>query len=186
MPTGTPRTYYRELLEGAKNAAALQSRDGLPARLVLDIRGPELLECLSFRPFLVKPNREELAATMNRPLDDDASLLAAMRELNHAGAEWVLVTAGGTPAWLTSGAETWRITPPAGVKVVNPIGCGDSVAAGIAVGLLEGCDAQGCVALGMGAAAANLERMECARFESPRARDLAEGVKSQRVAGGGS
>ncbi|HVJ68632.1 MAG TPA: PfkB family carbohydrate kinase, partial [Caulifigura sp.] len=80
LPTDTPRSYYRELLESASSAPALGSSGGQPARLVLDIRGSELLECLSFRPFLVKPNREELAATVGRPLEDDAALVAAMRE----------------------------------------------------------------------------------------------------------
>ncbi len=181
LPNGTPRTFYSELIDAAAGAPALQSNQGQATKLVLDIRGPELLDCLGFRPFLVKPNREELAGTLGRPLDDDASLLVAMRELNAAGAEWVLVTAGGSTAWLTGAAETWRITPPAGVEIVNPIGCGDSVAAGVAVGLLEGLDVHGCVALGMGAAAANLERMECARFESLRARSLADKVVSGRV-----
>lgn len=178
LPTDTPRRYYRDLLTSVGDSAPALGRRGKgPARLILDVRGPELLECLTFRPFLIKPNREELATTVGRPLDDDSDLLAAMRELNAAGAEWVLVTNGGSPAWLTSSKETWRISPPADVSVVNPIGCGDSVAAGAAVGLLEGLPALQGVALGLGAAAANLERMECARFESERARRWAAEVQ---------
>jgi tagatose 6-phosphate kinase len=185
LPTDTPRTYYRELLEAVRETSPALRRDGNgPARLVLDIRGPELLDCLSFRPFLVKPNREELAATVGRALDDDEDVLAAMRELNAAGAEWVLVTNGGAAAWLTSSSTTFRVEPPRGINVVNPIGCGDSVAAGVAAGLVEQLSPEQCVALGLGAAAANLERMECARFESARARALAAGTVVEARPGG--
>ncbi len=184
LPNGTPRSFYRELLDAAREQApALAGASATAARLVLDIRGPELLETLPFRPFLVKPNREELAATVGHSLADDAALVAAMRGLNAQGAEWVLVTSGGQPAWLTGQGQVWRGTPPTGIAVVNPIGCGDSVAAGVAVGLAEGADPQACVALGFGAAAANLERMECARFPGERARELGQQVKFERIGG---
>jgi fructose-1-phosphate kinase PfkB-like protein len=182
LPTDTPRSFYRDLLASAAGSPAMESNGG-SARLVFDFRGPELMECLSFGPFLVKPNREELASTVGRSLKDDAALLAAMRELNRAGAKWVLVTNGGARAWLTSLEETWQVGPPEGVKLVNPIGCGDSVAAGIAVGVAEERSIQECVALGFGAAAANLERMECARFPESRARELATRTSWQRVEG---
>jgi len=183
LPTDTPRSYYRDLLASSANAPALKWSADRPANLVFDFRGPELLECLSFRPFLVKPNREELAATVGRSLEDGPTLLAAMRELNEAGAEWVLVTQGSEAVWLTGRGETWRVRPPAGMNVVNPIGCGDSVAAGVAVGLSNGLPVRDCVSLGIGAAAANLERMECARFEKSRAQELMEGAAWERVEG---
>jgi tagatose 6-phosphate kinase len=186
LPAETPRSYYRELLESIPTASSTMGADrSNPSRLVLDIRGPELLDCLAFRPFLVKPNREELATTVGRPLDDDRSLLAAMKELNERGAEWVLVTQGDRPAWLTSRNETCRVHPASGALVVNPIGCGDSVAAGIAVGLHQRRDIASCVSLGLGAAAANLERLECARFSFDRAQELSQTVRVERWGGSG-
>ena len=173
LPIETPKSCYRELLQASADSPALKTSNGEPARLVLDVRGPELLNCLAFHPVLVKPNREELATTLGRGLDDDAALVAAMRELNHKGAEWVLVTDGGRAAWLSGLNQVWRVQPPTGVEVVNPIGCGDSVAAGVAAGLAERREIRDCVALGLGSAAANLEQMECARFDSARARELA-------------
>ncbi|MBX3441677.1 MAG: 1-phosphofructokinase family hexose kinase [Planctomyces sp.] len=179
LPEGAPRNYYAQLFEAAaSDCPALSSS---PARVVLDIRGPELLACLPNRPFLVKPNREELAATLQRPLDDDRSLLDGMRELNRAGAEWVLVTQGGEPAWLASERDLHRIRPPRGLRVVNPIGCGDCVAAGVACGLSRNLDPVECVRLGMAAAAANLEQMSSARFDALRVRELAAQVVVEPV-----
>ena len=45
LPEGTPSGLYRDLLART------------PGRAVLDARGPELLEALPGKPFLVKPNR---------------------------------------------------------------------------------------------------------------------------------
>jgi tagatose 6-phosphate kinase len=180
LPNGTPKDFYRRLLDrAASNCPALKT-DG-STKLVLDIRGPELLECLSRRPLLVKPNREELGATVGRRLGTDADLLAAMREINSAGAEWVLVTSGPDAAWLTSASETWRVTPPQGIANVNPIGCGDCVAAGIAFGLSQGMPVTECVRLGQATAAANLEQMTSARFAANRVRELLTATNCERV-----
>lgn len=175
LPTGASRDYYRQLILRAPSSPSM-TRTAAHARLVLDIRGPELQACLPLRPFLVKPNREELATTVGRSLPNENAVLAAMKELNQAGAEWVLVTNGQDPAFLTSRTAFYRLRPPEGAKVVNPIGCGDSVAAGIAWGLSQNLEAPECVRLGFGAAAANLEQMSSARFQRQRAEDLAAGV----------
>src|SRR5690606_34472842 len=80
--------------------------------VILDVRGPELLAALPHKPLLVKPNREELAATVDRTLLGDTDVIAAMRELNAAGAQWVLVTDGPRPALLSSSDQLWQVTPP--------------------------------------------------------------------------
>jgi 1-phosphofructokinase family hexose kinase len=176
LPAGVSRDLYRRLILSSPGCKALDAIDGF-TRMVLDLRGPELLHCLPFRPFLVKPNREELSMTVDQQLDSDSDLLNAMRGLNQRGAQWVLVTSGGDAAWLTSSSETYRIVPPSDVKVVNPIGCGDSVAAGVACGLHQEMEPLECVRLGFGAAAANLERMTSARFAQKRAIELAGRVQ---------
>jgi tagatose 6-phosphate kinase len=123
LPVGTPPGYYRDLLTRTSGKA------------ILDARGPELLEALPARPFLVKPNRSELRQTLNRELRDDAELFDALREINERGAEWVVVTDGGNPVYARSHQQLYRLQPPP-TEVVNPIGCGDCMAAGIAQGLL--------------------------------------------------
>jgi tagatose 6-phosphate kinase len=125
LPTGTPSSYYRELVEQT------------PGKVVLDARGPELLEALSARPFVVKPNRGELGQTLGRDLRADAALFDALREINERGAEWVVVTEGGNPVYARSGQHLYRLEAPR-CEVINPIGCGDSMAAGIAQGLAKG------------------------------------------------
>lgn len=122
LPESTPRDYFRRLLERTS------------AKTVLDIRGAELEETLTLRPFVVKPNREELARTVGRELASDEDLVAAMSEIRHRGAEWVVVSQGPAPLLALGPEGLVRIEIPK-VKVVNPIGCGDCLAAGIAAGI---------------------------------------------------
>ena len=123
LPMGTPATFYKSLLERT------------PFPVVLDARGPELEAALVCRPRVVKPNREELAATVGRALPDRASTLSAMRSLIERGAGSVVVTQGKGPVWIMEGASAWELTPPEVAPVINPIGSGDCLAAGLALRL---------------------------------------------------
>lgn len=155
--------------------------ESLEVPVILDIRGPELHAALRHRPLLVKPNREELAATVGRPLASDDDLLRAMREVNDLGAQWVLVTSGGGPAWLASARECHRFTPPA-VDVVNPIGCGDSVAAGIAVAVARGEEVVEAVRYGLAAGADNATRLLPARLDRDNLGRLYDRIGHERIA----
>ncbi|MHC4178210.1 MAG: 1-phosphofructokinase family hexose kinase [Planctomycetota bacterium] len=119
LPVSAPASLYRDLMENT------------PCPAVLDFRGEGLLSVLDLKLLVVKPNREELARTVSHRLDDDDSLLAAMRSLNRRGAQWVVITEGAAPVWVTSASNTYRLHPPPADEVVNPIGCGDCMAAAI-------------------------------------------------------
>ena len=162
-PHGTPATLYRDLLSDV----------AVPC--VLDIRGAELLAALECSPYVVKPNRDELAATLGRDLSTDKLLLDAMRELNRRGAQWVVVTDGAKPVWITSRDASYRIAPPQ-IEVVNPIGCGDCLAAGIAWGAEQGLPPVDSVRLGIATAAENAARLLPARIDASRVRSLAAAI----------
>ena len=163
---------------------------GPPA--VLDVRGPELIAALAHQPLLVKPNRQELEVTVGRSLRTTDDLIAAMRELVEAGAQWVLTTDGGGPAYLTNGQAIWRMTPPSS-DVVNPIGCGDCLAAGIAVfldaeevkataGSRQTPDVVLATRFGMAASAVNLVDLLPARLTLEAAERKLQDVTSDRIA----
>jgi 1-phosphofructokinase family hexose kinase len=172
LAAGVPATFYRDLLADT------------PGRIVVDARGPELLALLEAerKPFLVKPNREELAKTVGRPLATEADLHAAMRELNERGAEWVIVTQGASAVYASARGELWQAVPPPVAEVVNPIGCGDCLAAGIAVGLDAGCDVVDALRLGIAAASENLRSPLPARIERAAVERLLETVECRRLA----
>jgi len=170
LPAGAPSEYYRDLMRGCS------------ARVILDVRGAELLAALDARPWLVKPNREELARTLQADLTSDAALIDAMRELNRRGAEWVVVTRGPSATWATSGGQVYRARPPA-CEVVNPIGCGDALCAGIAWSIDRGEGPLEALRMGMGAAADNLGQLLPCRLDPRRVRELAGRVEVRPFSG---
>ena len=150
LTEGCPKDYFRRLLEKSR------------ARSILDIRGAELNEALITKPFVVKPNREELARTVGRNLDSTDDLLAAMAELRVRGAEWVVVSHGAEPL-LAMGPDGLLQIESARVTVRNPIGCGDCLAAGIAAGLDRGLPMPDALRIGVRAAGENAVNLLPAR-----------------------
>ena len=55
-----------------------------------------------------------------------------------ARGQWVVVSQGKHAVWASSISNCYRLQPPTLAAVINPIGCGDCLAAGIAWGLRDG------------------------------------------------
>ncbi len=168
LPTGTPKSFYRDLIAQAK------------APVVLDASGPELLEALPLKPLCVKPNREELARTLERELDSDDDMRVAMREVCRLGAQWVLVSHGSAALWAHADGHDYTFHT-ARVTAVNPIGSGDCLAAGIAWGLTNGMDMPEAIRIGIAAAADNASALLPARLDPARVLRLKEAVGFEEV-----
>jgi tagatose 6-phosphate kinase len=169
LPVETPATFYRDLVERT------------PCPVVLDFRGEGLLSVLDLKPYVVKPNREELARTMGRPLDTDEELIDAMRSLNDRGAQWVVITQGDGPVWVTSASETYHLQPPKVDQIVNPIGCGDAMAAAIACATRQGCEPIEAIRRGIAAAANNLTELLSCRLDPSRVEELSALVTIEKA-----
>ena len=150
LPAGAPPEFYHRILEKTS------------AKAVLDIQGKELEAALQMRPYVVKPNREELARTVGRDIDSEHDLVAAMSELRDRGAEWVVVSQGAGPLMALGPDGLIRIEIPK-IDVCNPIGCGDCLAAGIAAGIDRQLTMQESLNLGIRAATENARELLPAR-----------------------
>lgn len=164
LPAGVPTTFYRDLLAAT------------PGRVILDAQRETLLAALERRPFVVKPNREELGNTLGGRLDADEQLHAALRELCRRGATWAVVSDGKQRVWIGSEQSIWSAQPPP-VEVINPIGCGDCLAAGIAVALARGEGVPEAVLYGMAAAAENARQLLPARLDPQRVDEWRSQIK---------
>lgn len=125
LPNGAPTDYYARLLREA-------NRHGMPT--VLDCTGQSFHAALAERPWLVKPNRIELAELAGHALDSLEAVCAAARTLQLKGAREVLVSLGGKGALLlTKAGEIWHGNPPPG-HLRSTVGAGDSMVAGFLAG----------------------------------------------------
>lgn len=145
LAPGVPASFYAMLGRLSREVGAAA---------IIDASGEALLQCLPQRPWLVKPNRSELAATLKRPINDDDALRAAMLDLISRGAQNVAITLGSDGAILTDGRTFWRAAAPK-VKVVSAIGSGDALAAGCAVARMRASTAAEMLQLAVACGAAN-------------------------------
>ena len=169
LPAGTPTDYFARLMARTT------------ADVILDARGPELLATLEQRPRLVKPNRQELGHTLGMTLETDEQLRDAAGELVRHGAQCVLVTQGSGPVLVRTGSETLQFPLPPAPPIVNPIGCGDYLAAGLAWGLSLGESLEHSICLGLACASQNLATLLPATLDANRARADASGLAFARV-----
>ncbi len=166
LPPGVDADLYGQLVARARAA-------GLPA--VVDAQGACLLACLEARPTLVKPNRHELAAATGIACDEPGGVWLAAGELGRRGAEAVLVTDGPDAARLWTADSRREFAPPAG-DAPNPIGSGDTVAAGIGVALLEGRPLPKAVAFGIACGTANARGEGYGNLDAAMAREMETAV----------
>ncbi|WP_408957681.1 1-phosphofructokinase [Natrinema sp. 74] len=103
-----------------------------PWETVVDVGGATLAE-LEAEYALCKPNREELAAATGRQVDDVRSAIAAAEELRATGFDRVVASLGGEGATLAAPTQTLH-APAADVDVVDTVGAGDALLAGVLAG----------------------------------------------------
>jgi 1-phosphofructokinase len=130
VPASVPDTIYADLM------ARLRGRR---ARIVVDASGQALRHAVAALPDIVKPNHQELADLLGRPLVDLDDVVAAARELQRTGIGLVVVSMGEAGAIFVDGARTLRAVPPP-VEVVTTVGAGDALVAGVVAAQLAGAD----------------------------------------------
>ncbi|MFC7395006.1 1-phosphofructokinase [Scopulibacillus cellulosilyticus] len=107
--------------------AKLSERQGFS--LILDISSSRLMDCLPHRPYLIKPNNEEMAHLLGIPkLESKKELVMAAKTLLDKGAERILVSRGEKGALYVDKENVLFATAPKG-KVVNTACAGDTMLA---------------------------------------------------------
>ncbi|MBO1305204.1 tagatose-6-phosphate kinase [Enterococcus sp. 669A] len=129
LPQGLPKDFYVEIIKRCNQA-------NKPA--VLDCSGEALKQVLEnpYKPYLIKPNREELSDLIGQPMENQASIKAALATELFAGIEWVVVSLGAHGAIAKHHDTFYQVTIPK-ISVVNPVGSGDSTIAGFAAAIAE-------------------------------------------------
>lgn len=97
------------------------------ARLITDIPNLKIANYRKIKPYLIKPNLEELAMIFQNDVNED-NYPDYAEELIEAGVENVLVSLGRDGAYFANQHKRYQLFGPA-VEVINTIGCGDSMLA---------------------------------------------------------
>lgn len=129
VPASLPQDIYERILK------RLQNRN---IRFVVDATKDLLLNVLKYKPFLIKPNKDELEEIFKKTLNTQEQIIECAKKLQDEGAENVLVSLGKDGAILID--ETGKIHKKDAykIKAVNTVGSGDSMVAGFIAGAEEG------------------------------------------------
>ncbi|MCM1057219.1 MAG: 1-phosphofructokinase [Firmicutes bacterium] len=129
IPGALPADIYEKIL------ARLSHRN---VRTAVDATGELLLKVLKYRPFLVKPNRQELGGLFGVSLHTEEEIVFYGEKLREMGAENVLISLAGDGAiLLDEQGELHRCGACEG-KLINSVGAGDSMVAGFLAGFDRG------------------------------------------------
>ncbi len=121
---------------------------------ILDSHGEAFAVGLGAGPFMVKPNVAEAEEVLGETLDSTEKRVAALKRFQEMGTGLAVISNGNEGAMVARDDTVLKCTPPQ-VDEVNPVGSGDALVAGFAVGLIEGMDLERICRLGVGAGTAN-------------------------------
>ncbi len=123
LPPGLPDDFFGQLIQEAKQNGAVP---------VLDASGAALVEGVKAKPFMIKPNRDELRELVPGALNSVEKVGEAAEMLVGQGIQWVIASMGGDGMVASCASGTWRVVPPS-VKAIDTVGCGDALVAGCAM-----------------------------------------------------
>lgn len=125
VPNTMPDDVYERILERIKNKKV---------RIVVDATKKLLLNSLKYKPFLIKPNRQELSEIFETEVSAEADIEKYAKELQKLGAQNVLISLGGDGAMLIDEFGEKHKQGVLKEKVINTVGSGDSMVAGFIAG----------------------------------------------------
>ncbi|WP_294612231.1 hexose kinase [uncultured Gilliamella sp.] len=136
LPRGFDIGYYAKMVEFATKCQ-------IP--VLLDTSGNALLTCLKStnKPFLIKPNKEELSQLINQkiPANDINCLKHAINNSICKDVPIVVVSLGKDGCFVKYHDDFYQVSIPS-IAVVNPVGSGDVTLGGLAISILQNEDVE--------------------------------------------
>lgn len=149
-------------------------------RVFLDASGQSLHAGIRRRPFLIKPNLDELASLSNRKLKSQKDITNAILQLGKFGIEVIAVSLGSDGAIVSADDRLYRAVSPR-VRVFNTVGCGDCFIAGLLHGFENNFDIEDTIRYAVAVSSAKAESPLSVGFDMRRAMALLEQVEIFRI-----
>jgi len=128
LPIGVPEDFYAQLI------TKLQDKG---VKVVLDTSGIPLMKALEVKPYLIKPNLDELEKLINKPLKDTDEVINAAKMLHQRGIGIIVVSLGSEGSIVVSGSGVLKIKPPK-IEVGSSVGAGDTLVGALSLKLSQG------------------------------------------------
>jgi tagatose 6-phosphate kinase len=148
LPPGLAPDLYATMIARARESGRIS---------VLDTSGEALRRGLGAGPSLAKPNRAEAEELLGFDLSSDDARREAVERLRELGAETAVLTLGREGFLSATAGGVFRVhSGPGDLRLGNPTGAGDALAAGLLAGAVRGYPLVECARLAAAGAAASL------------------------------
>jgi len=149
-PSKNCNDIYKIMIEIAKESKI---------KVILDSRGDALRIGAEAKPFLIKPNIHEAEDILKIKFSkeektDESRLIKYFIELNKY-ADIVILTMGDKGSIISNGKKIYKAIPPR-IKIINPVGSGDSFIAGFVYGIINNLDFLDLIRIATAAGVANV------------------------------
>lgn len=120
LPPGIDTSYYEEILTICEKKNI---------KVILDISSPKLKYILKYKPFLIKPNDEEIADIFGIIVRDEEDIKDVLKYLHEQGAQNIFLTLGEKGSYFYNGKNIYYASAHK-VKLLSSACAGDSALAG--------------------------------------------------------
>lgn len=171
LPKGLKASIYNDLIKIANKNNK---------KFLLDTSGEALKLGIEAGPYLIKPNKEELEILMGISMDSEETLIDAGKSLLKKGIEIVVFSLGENGALLFNKNDVYKLSLP-NIKLINPVGSGDAMIAGMAVAISKGMNDEGIIKLGAACGTANAMESETGKVDKDNVLEIMEQIKIERI-----
>ena len=145
LPLGVPSDFYARVACAGK---------GIGAKVIVDASGESLKLALEEGVYLIKPNMREFSGLAGQDTMEEPEIVEAAKNIIAKGqCEVIVISLGSAGALLISKDIMERMVPPT-VPISSKVGAGDSMVAGIVLGLSTGKPLRQAVLYGLAAGSA--------------------------------
>lgn len=171
VPQGVPTDIYATLIKMIKDKNK---------KVILDASGDLLKEGIKALPTMIKPNSEEMENLLGISINNREEVIKSAIKLYESGIELVVVSLGGDGALLVCEEGVYHGKPPK-IKVVNTVGCGDSMVAAFAVAMERGYSNTDSLKYAVSISAANAMTFSTGNFNSKDADSIFENTIIEKI-----
>ena len=171
LPRGLPATVYADLVEYARQRGK---------RCLVDASGDAMRHAVDAKPFMVKPNRDEISEWIGQSVFDLHAAERAATALRERGVAVPVVTMGELGALAADESGVWH-AQCASAYVRNSVGSGDCFLAGFAVAIKRNMSLDEALQLAVASGVANAQTEETGFAERSSVESLLPSVKVSRL-----
>lgn len=174
VPRGMSKDIYRRMILMAKEAGK---------QVILDTSGELLEKGIQACPTIVKPNQDEMELLFHTKIQSMGDVLENGKKILEKGIPYVVVSLGGEGALLLGQEGIFHGKPPK-MKVVNTVGCGDSMVGALSVALFRNYEPEKALQFAVAVASANAMSPSTGYFDPDVYAKLVDQVKITKIEGG--